>query len=332
MACFYNNILRRWKIVIVLGRRGKIVMKKEVMGLIVKREDGSEIVNYDDDSFPSYIYEGWVAPKCTWANVPHYHPDIEMVAITEGKMAYSVDGRTIILREGDTIFVNANRIHYSICLDDKVAKYVIFVVDPSILNSSIAVEMKALMPILNNPELSYIRFRDINERTENMFELMMKLPGIRHDPFQITKTFFEIWELLLEQSRTYGMVESEVLSDTHQHAFKQMMYFIQQNYKEPITLEQIAESGNISKSLCNKLFNQYVGESPINYLLHLRTRKVAEYLRSSQGSLAEIAALTGFNGVSYMSETFKKMFGLSPREYRKTWSSQTGESEPQNER
>ena len=32
-------------------------MKKEVMGLIVKREDGSEIVNYDDDSFPSYIYE-----------------------------------------------------------------------------------------------------------------------------------------------------------------------------------------------------------------------------------------------------------------------------------
>ena len=44
-------------------------MKKEVMGLIVKREDGSEIVNYDDESFPSCIYEGWVAPRCTWARM-----------------------------------------------------------------------------------------------------------------------------------------------------------------------------------------------------------------------------------------------------------------------
>ena len=302
-------------------------MKKEVMGLIVKREDGSEIVNYDDESFPSYIYEGWVAPRCTWANVPHYHPDIEMVSVTEGKMAYSVDGRTIILHEGDTIFVNANRIHYSICLDDKVAKYIIFVADPAILNSSIAVEMQALLPILNNPDIGYLRFRDLNERTEKMHELMLKLPAIRHDAFQITKTFFEIWEILLEQSRTYGIDETEVLSDTHKYAFKQMMYFIQQNYRDAITLEQIAESGNISKSLCNKLFNQYVGESPVNYLLHLRTRKVAEYLRSSQGTLAEIAELTGFNGVSYMSETFKKMFGQSPREYKKTWTQQTGQTD-----
>lgn len=304
-------------------------MKKERMGLIVKREDGSEIVNYDDESFPSYIYEGWVAPRCTWANVPHYHSDVELVSVTEGKMAYSVDGRTIILHEGDTIFVNANRIHYSMCLDDKVAKYVIFIADPVILNSSIAVEMQALMPILNNPDLCCIRFRDLNERTEKMHDLMMKLPPNRHDPFQITKIFFEIWEVLLEQSRTYGIVDTEVLSDTHQHAFKQMMYYIQQNYKDPITLDKIAESGNISKSLCNKLFNQYVGESPVNYILHLRCRKVAEYLRTSQGSLAEIASLTGFNGVSYMSETFKKTFGQSPREYRKTWTSQTGQTLPE---
>ena len=294
-------------------------MKKERMGLIVKREDGSEIVNYDDESFPSYIYEGWVAPRCTWANVPHYHPDVELVSVTEGKMAYSVDGRTIILHEGDTIFVNANRIHYTMCVDDTVAKYVIFIADPSILNSSVAVEMQALLPILNNPDLSYIRFREINEHTEKIYDLMMKLPDIRHDPFLITKTFFDIWELLLAQSKTIGLVETETLADTHMHAFKQMMYFIQQEYRNPITLEQIAESGNVSKSLCNKLFNQYVGESPVNYLLHLRTRKVAEYLRNTNGSLSEIAGLTGFNGVSYMSETFKKTFGQSPREYRKAW-------------
>ncbi|MBR1798176.1 MAG: AraC family transcriptional regulator [Clostridiales bacterium] len=298
-------------------------MKREQMGLIVKRDDGSEIVNYDDPSFPSYIYDGWIAPHVTWERVPHYHQDIEMLAVKSGKMAYSVDGKTILLNAGDTIFVNANRIHYSICVDDTTAKYVIFVADPAILNSSVAVQMQALLPILDNPELSYIRFRDINENTEDIFDLMMKLPDIKHDPFQITKTFYSIWEILLAQSKTIGFVEAENKSDTYKSSFKQMMYFIQQNFREPINLDAIAGSGNVSKSLCNKIFNQYVGESPVNYVLHFRVRKVAEYLRNSSYSLSQIADLTGFNGVSYMSETFKKNFGQSPRDYRKAWATGT---------
>ena len=50
-------------------------MKIEQMGLIVKRDDGSEIVNYDDPNFPSYIYDGWIAPKVTWEGVPHFHEE-----------------------------------------------------------------------------------------------------------------------------------------------------------------------------------------------------------------------------------------------------------------
>ena len=53
--------------------------------------------------------------------------------------------------------------------------------------------------------------------------------------------------------------------------------------------------------------------------MHLRCRKVAELLRASDMSMSEIAAQTGFGGVSYMSETFKKFFEKSPREYRKQW-------------
>ena len=60
-------------------------MKRDMMGLIVKRDDGSEIVNYDDPNFPSYIYDGWIAPKVTWAGVPHYHEDIEILTSVKDK-------------------------------------------------------------------------------------------------------------------------------------------------------------------------------------------------------------------------------------------------------
>jgi AraC-type DNA-binding domain-containing proteins len=292
-------------------------MKREWMGLIVKREDGSEQVNYDDESFPSYIYEGWIKPNVTWEKVPHFHEDLEFVTVTSGTMAYSVNGKLITLNEGDTIFVNSNQIHYSVATEG-TASYVIFIVHPNVLNSSVAVELQALQPILSNPNLSYLRFRYINEYTRNIRDIMLSLPSIRRDPFQITKKLFDIWEIILEQSKHYGMFDENTETDQHNRSFKTMMYYIQQNYKESITLDDIAASGNISKSLCNKIFHKYVGDSPINYLLNYRVRKVAELLRSTTLSLSDIASDTGFNGASYMSEMFKKSFNMSPRDYRKS--------------
>lgn len=290
------------------------------MGLIVKRDDGSEIVNYDDPNFPSYIYDGWIAPKVTWEGVPHFHEDIEIMTIKEGQVAYFVNGKELLLRAGDTIVVNSNQIHYNMTVNGEVAKYVICILHPSILINSITVEMQAIRPIIDNQDLPYLRFRYINEHTESIRSLILGMPDIRHDPFAITKQFYQIWDIIRRHAETLGATE-DVVSDPRMQSFKAMMHFISNNYQKQITLGDIASSGNVSKSLCNTLFHQYVGESPINYLMHLRSRKVAELLRAGKIPMTEIAALTGFGGVSYMSETFRKFFEKSPREYRKDWES-----------
>ena len=295
-------------------------MKIEQMGLIVKRDDGSEIVNYDDPNFPSYIYDGWIAPKVTWEGVPHFHEDIEIMTIKEGRLVYFVNGKELLLRAGDTIVVNSNQIHYNMTINGEIAKYVICVLHPSIIANSVAVEMQAVRPIIDNQDLPYLRFRYINERTDSIRDLILGLPDIRHDPFAITKQFYQIWDIIRKQAETLGATE-DVVSDPRMQSFKSMLHFIANNYQKQITLGDIASSGNVSKSLCNTLFHQYVGESPINYLMHLRSRKVAELLRSGKMPMTEIAALTGFGGVSYMSETFRKFFEKSPREYRKDWES-----------
>lgn len=293
-------------------------MKIEQMGLIVKRDDGSEIVNYDDPNFPSYIYDGWIAPKVTWEGVPHFHEDIEIMTIKEGQVAYFVNGKGLLLRAGDTIVVNSNQIHYNMTVNGEVAKYVICILHPSILVNSITVEMQAVRPITENPDLPYLRFRYINEHTESIRNLVLGMPDLRHDPFAITKQFYQIWDIIKKHAETLGATE-DVVSDPRIQSFKSMMHFISNNYQNQVTLADIAASGSISKSLCNTLFHQYVGESPINYLMHLRCRKVAELLRSGKIPMTEIASRTGFGGVSYMSETFRKFFEKSPREYRKEW-------------
>ena len=256
-------------------------MKLDQMGLIVKRDDGSEIVNYDDPNFPSYIYDGWIAPKVTWEGVPHFHEDIEIMTIKEGQVAYFVNGKELLLRAGDTIVVNSNQIHYNTTVNGEVAKYVICVLHPSILVNSITVEMQAVRPIIDNQDLPYLRFRYINERTDSIRNLVLGLPDIRHDPFAITKQFYQIWDIIRKQAETLGATE-DVVSDPRMQSFKSMMHFIANNYQKQVTLGDIAASGSVSKSLCNTLFHQYVGESPINYLMHLRCRKVAELLRAGK--------------------------------------------------
>jgi YesN/AraC family two-component response regulator len=241
---------------------------------------------------------------------------VELLSVKSGRMAYSVNGKTIELNAGDTIFVNANQIHYSLALEDEMARYVIFVINPSILKTSVAVEMQAVMPILSNPNLPYIRFWHEYENSKAIYEIMQTLPDVRQDAFQVTKRFFSIWEIIMRQGQSYGFIGNDIDVDIHMQSFKKMMYFIQKEYQNKVTLEMIAASGGVSKSLCNKLFKKYVDVSPINYLLELRIKKVTEYLRTTSYSLTEIAELCGFNGASYMAEMFKKLVGKSPLNYR----------------
>lgn len=291
-------------------------MKRELMGLIVKRDDGSEIINYNNEAFPSYINDGWIRPHVTWERVPHFHEDVELLSVKSGRMAYSVNGKIIELNAGDTIFVNANQIHYSLALEDEMARYVISVINPSILKTSVAMEMQAVMPILSNPNLPYIKFWREYENSKAIYEIMLTLPDVRQDAFQVTKRFFSIWEIIMRQGQSYGFIGNDIDVDIHMQSFKKMMYFIQKEYQNKVTLEMIAASGGVSKSLCNKLFKKYVDVSPINYLLELRIKKVTEYLRTTSYSLTEIAELCGFNGASYMAEMFKKLVGKSPLNYR----------------
>ena len=91
---YFITILHAYGRLLLFSReRNKIVMNHDVMGLIVKREDGSEIVNYDDASFPSYIIDGWVAPKVTWERVPHFHEDVEIVDGSLNITSTSDDGQ-----------------------------------------------------------------------------------------------------------------------------------------------------------------------------------------------------------------------------------------------
>lgn len=300
-------------------------MINEYKGLVRTRDDGSELINYDDAAFPSYIYDGYVYSGCTWEKVPHFHKDIELLSVHSSCMGYSVNGTNIFLEKGDTIFVNSDQLHYSYATPPREGRYVIAVMHPRILCANYAVEAKAILPVISNKKLPFIHFRNGDRDAARMQELVLFLARQAHgNEFLITKTFFEIWEIIMTRvSETGEFSQDEIMNqDVHNEVLKAMMNFVDKNYMNNITLNEVASAGGVSRSLCNTIFNKYTQMTPIEYIMHFRTRKVADLLQSGDMPMSEIAEMTGFSNASYMAETFKKFYKFSPREYKKTMQNQ----------
>ena len=94
--------------------------------------------------------------------------------------------------------------------------------------------------------------------------------------------------------------------------------YIQFYYKEKITLQELATAGSVCKTGCNKIFKTFTGRTPIEYITDHRLRKAIEMIENRDMSLTEICYECGFAGASYFSETFKKVFGISPGKFKRT--------------
>ena len=101
----------------------------------------------------------------------------------------------------------------------------------------------------------------------------------------------------------------------HRH-IRNIVTYINNNFRLPLTIREIATANRISVSRMMALFAELVGMSPIAYLNNFRISTACEMLRSSDTPIGEVASAVGVDDPLYFSRLFKKCKGVSPREYR----------------
>lgn len=95
--------------------------------------------------------------------------------------------------------------------------------------------------------------------------------------------------------------------------------YIDNNYSKEISLETISNTFYINKFYLTRLFKETFGTTIINYLNRVRITKSKELVRYSNNNLDDIARSVGFKDQNYYSRIFKKIEGISPREYKRKW-------------
>lgn len=98
---------------------------------------------------------------------------------------------------------------------------------------------------------------------------------------------------------------------------KLILKYLENHYMERITIADISAEVGLSQSHFMKYFKNTMGTSFIEYLNEYRLTMASRLLISSESSILAIAEEVGYENLSYFNRTFKKRFGMTPRDYRK---------------
>ena len=124
-------------------------------------------------------------------------------------------------------------------------------------------------------------------------------------------------QLLLYCNR-YCVFQTDSDDNTNPDKILESVKYIDENYSQPITLDLLSKLAGFSPSYFSKKFRQTVGTGMKEYLTYVRLTHAITELMSTDHSITEIAINSGFGDSNYFKDAFKKMYNVSPREYRRS--------------
>lgn len=280
--------------------------------------DYSEKVNYNHKEYPAHICKERLSHYPNYSAVSHWHEDLEFIVILSGHMLYHVNGKTIMLSEGDGILINSRQFHYGSSPDHTECEFLCILFHPLLLCVNSYFESCFVHPIISNTKQPYLLLRQdalwhrqILDNLKSVYECSGQPDGL----LQIQQQLLTLWIPLYQN---FPRCQDQPARPNRQlTTVKNMIAFVQKHYQEPLSLNQIADSGNVCKSCCLALFRKYLSQTPIAYLTGYRLSQSAKLLTETDMSILEISYEAGFHNASYYSETFKKYYGCTPKEYRK---------------
>ena len=97
----------------------------------------------------------------------------------------------------------------------------------------------------------------------------------------------------------------------------ELLSFIEAHYREPIHIGRMTRLAGMSESTLERAFHRVMGCSPIEHVIQVRLAHACELLKQPDMRISEAAFESGFTDSNYFARQFRKVMGVSPREYRR---------------
>lgn len=280
-----------------------------------------ELKQHGEPSFPYMVYKGKI-PEYIYSYPLHWHEEMELIIAVSGVGSVTINSITYNIHAGDIVVIRPYEIHSISQYEENKWEYfnILFcfsILEDKLQNRSYEHHFKPLIEhtkklpvhIAQDHPISKPLTRCLNELISNRkrsildYELMIK-----------ANLFTIMYHL--EQYTSSDIQSSNNLE--YYNKLKAALSYIEKNYSNIITVDDVAKHCYYSKSYFMKFFKKHTGKSFIQYLNNYRLEIALRMLAETDLKITAIALHVGFDNLPYFTRCFIKKYHMSPSTARKS--------------
>lgn len=277
----------------------------------------NELKQHGTDVFPVEYYH-ITEPHPKYQMAYHWHGEVELIRIIEGKLDVTLDNSEKSVSAGDYIFVNSETVHGATPID---CIYDCIVFNLQYLSSTEETVKSFIESMLDHSvyvnEIFHPDDKGFCTIAKGIFDAISQA-GTGYT-FAVTGGLYSLLGYIYSKglySKTLSI--SSVHNEKNVITLKKALAFMRKSYDTQIALSEIADAAEISPKYLCTFFKEMTGQTPFEYLNTYRIERAARKLISSDTPVTQVAFSCGFNDLSYFIKMFKKNKGVTPKNFRKS--------------
>lgn len=248
----------------------------------------------------------------------HYHPHYEIYYQLSGDRYYFIKDRTYHIQEGSLVLLNREDIHRTFSADKNTGERILINFGKEFLGGIKEPWLEALLSCFSH--VKGVLQLNLSQKKEIEILLYKMIEENKREK----DTFYNqllLGELLSLSSRYIKEVSNEEVTLVHSSAkherIAKVAKYLNENYSQKVTLEEVAKVFYISPYYLSRTFKEGTGFNMINYLNYIRVKNAKVLLDSTSRSVMDISEEVGFESTTHFDRVFKEIEGISPLKYRK---------------
>jgi AraC-like DNA-binding protein len=246
---------------------------------------------------------------------PRVQRDYQLVVLHRGELDLHLDDRRIRIAAP-----------HSILLSPRHREHFIFSREHETHHSWCSIDARAVPEKLRRLFRSSGKPMPIHSHTQLLMEFGQTTSFAGQPDLDIENSFYLNLGLALLTGHALSVQADIRVSTPVEQALSRAKQFILKEFRRDLSLKDLAAAANVSKPQLLKLFRNFMGTSPMEYLYKQRLSAAAEKLAHTGLAIKEIAQDCGFANEFHFSRKFKEAYAASPRAWRRQEWSDAGKS------
>ncbi|MGO4788146.1 AraC family transcriptional regulator [Paenibacillus sp. 2KB_20] len=251
----------------------------------------------------------------------HSHAFYEIYYFHEGRCTYLIGDSVFTLKPGDLLLMNGLTLHCPNVEPDSRYVRSILHFDPAWICKGLSETARSILldpfETLRNHRMTLTGANrdEFEGMLADMHRLSVSTAGFRQE--RMTLRIQEMMYVIADWCQG-AVQDQDSISEKERHV-QHVVSFVEENYMQDLTLEQIARDMHITKHYLSSLFKEVTGTTVFKYLYHRRINQAKILLRLHPHlSITEISQAAGFKHLAHFSRMFKAMVGTTPEYYRRS--------------